>query len=54
MSKTPGEIKYICTGTCQARISEEQYENGVVVCGAKDCNMKGQPFKKISRTGASK
>lgn len=35
---------YVCLGTCQAVISEEQYKNGLTKCGAADCTMHGQPF----------
>lgn len=48
------EISYICTGTCQAQISERQHLEGLVVCGAKDCTMKGKPFKKIAKFKPSK
>lgn len=45
---------YVCMGTCQAVISEEQYKNGLTNCGAEVCTMKGKPFvegKKSSETG---
>lgn len=48
------EVVYICTGTCQAQISERQHKEGLVVCGAKDCTMKGKPFKKISKVRQGK
>jgi hypothetical protein len=35
---------YICTGSCHAEITEEQYNNGLTACGADVCTMKGQPF----------
>ena len=54
MAKISNEIKYICTGSCHAQISEGQYKEGLIVCGAKDCNMRGKPFKKVARTGAAK
>lgn len=45
---------YVCLGTCQAVITEEQYKNGLTKCGADVCTMKGQPFvegKKSEVTG---
>jgi hypothetical protein len=45
---------YVCLGTCQAVITEEQYKNGLTNCGAEVCTMKGQPFaegKKSETTG---
>lgn len=45
---------YVCLGTCQAVITEEQYNNGLTKCGAEVCTMKGQPFvegKKNEATG---
>ncbi|HVF69207.1 MAG TPA: hypothetical protein VNA13_01435 [Xanthomonadales bacterium] len=42
---------YICTGTCGAVVSEEEYNNGLTVCGAEVCTMKGQPFaEKVTET----
>lgn len=35
---------YVCTGTCQAVVSEDEYNNGLTKCGAESCTMKGQPF----------
>lgn len=37
---------YICQGTCQAFVTEEQYKNGITACGAKVCTLKGKPFVK--------
>jgi len=45
---------YVCTGTCQAVITEEQYKSGLTKCGAESCNMKGHPLvpgKKNPQTG---
>lgn len=36
---------YICTGTCAAEISEEQYQSGIIKCGAPGCNMQGHTFE---------
>lgn len=42
---------YICNGTCGAVVTEEQYNNGLTVCGADVCTMKGQPFvEKVTET----
>ena len=35
---------YVCLGTCQAVITEEQYKNGLTKCGAKSCDLKGHPL----------
>jgi hypothetical protein len=45
---------YVCMGTCQAVITDEEYKNGLTKCGAEVCTMKGQPFvegKKSEATG---
>ena len=45
---------YVCLGTCQAVITQEQYENGLVKCGTEGCTMKGHEFvpgKKDEETG---
>ena len=36
---------YICTGTCRAEISKDQYDNGLVKCGTKTCDRFGQSFE---------
>lgn len=38
---------YICEGTCAAKISEEQYKNGLTKCGADVCTLKGHEFTKM-------
>lgn len=38
---------YVCKGSCHAKISEEQYNNGLTRCGASDCEQNGQPFTKM-------
>ncbi len=38
---------YMCTGTCKAIITEEEYNNGLTKCGTKECTMYGQPFVEI-------
>lgn len=35
---------YVCTGGCDAEISQERYDKGLVRCGAKTCNKFGHPF----------
>jgi len=35
---------YVCLGTCQAVITEEQYANGLTQCGTKECTMFEKPF----------
>ncbi len=42
--------QYVCTGTCGAVVSEEEYNNGLTVCGAEVCTMKGQPFAERTTT----
>lgn len=49
-----GEKTYVCLGSCQAVISEEQYKNGLTKCGAEECTLYNQPFvpgKKDESTG---
>lgn len=42
---------YVCNGSCGAVVSEEEYNNGLTVCGAEVCTMKGQPFvEKVTET----
>ena len=45
---------YVCLGTCQAVISEEEYKKGLTTCGSAECTMHGKPFvpgKKSPETG---
>jgi len=54
MDNNKGEKTYVCLGTCQAVITEEQYNNGLTRCGAKGCTLEGQPFvagRKNEQTG---
>ncbi len=37
---------HICTGTCRAEISEEEYNKGLVKCGAQGCTHFGHAFEK--------
>lgn len=41
------DYAYVCEGSCQARITQEQYDKGLTKCGEKNCNFYGKPFKKI-------
>ncbi|MBI3980672.1 hypothetical protein HY345_01620 [Candidatus Microgenomates bacterium] len=36
---------YVCTGTCQAEVTEEQYQSGIVKCGTGGCTMEGHTFE---------
>ena len=40
------KVVYVCTGTCKAEISEEQYNKGLIKCGTKDCSLFGHNFEK--------
>lgn len=35
---------YVCLGTCQAVITEEQYKNGLTSCGGEGCSLHGHTF----------
>jgi hypothetical protein len=50
MADHKNEKEYVCLGTCQAVISEEQYNNGLIACGAESCTMKGKPFVRGRRS----
>lgn len=40
------ETVYVCTGTCGAVISQQQYDEGLTQCGADICTLKNHPFEK--------
>lgn len=40
---------YVCLGSCQAQISEEEYHKGLTACGNDTCENKGKPFVKGGR-----
>ena len=41
------KVVYICTGTCKAEISEEEYNKGLTKCGApQGCTHLGHAFEK--------
>jgi hypothetical protein len=45
---------YVCLGTCQGIVSEEQFKNGLNTCGTKGCDLEGHPLipgRKNSETG---
>lgn len=50
MDNQPQGKTYICTGECQAVVSEEQYKNGLTHCGAEGCSMKGHPLVEGKRS----
>lgn len=41
------KIAYICEGSCQAQITQQQYDKGLTKCGEKSCTFFGRPFKKV-------
>lgn len=43
---------YVCLGSCQAQISEEDYKKGLTACGNDSCNLKEQPLVKGSKCAA--
>lgn len=43
------DISYICEGSCQAQITQKQFDEGLTKCGTKECTMYGKPFKKLSK-----
>lgn len=44
-------VVYICTGTCKAEISEEEYAKGLTKCGADGCTHFGHAFEKRLKCG---
>lgn len=43
------EDHYICTGSCGAVITKQQYDEGLNKCGApQGCSRKGNPFVKCA------
>jgi hypothetical protein len=41
------KVIYVCPGTCKASISEEDYKQGLIQCGADSCTLYKQPFIKM-------
>lgn len=48
------KVVYICTGTCKAEISEEQYKNGLTKCGTQGCSRCGHTFAKRMKCSVCK
>lgn len=44
---------WVCLGTCQAVISQQEYDGGLTKCGAEVCTLKGQPFVKGKKDEAT-
>lgn len=44
------DYAYVCEGTCQARITQDQYEKGLTKCGTKSCTYFGKSFKKVKES----
>jgi|GEM_PF-1973453 len=45
---------YVCLGSCQAVVTEDEYESGMTACNNESCSMKGEPLvrgKKSEVTG---
>lgn len=40
------QVKWVCTGTCGAVVSDEEHKKGLTVCGTERCTRRGQPFEK--------
>ena len=38
------KVVYICTGTCKAEISEEEFNKGLKKCGTQGCTLYGHTF----------
>ena len=49
MNKSKKDIAYVCEGTCQAQITQKQYDRGLTKCGTKSCTFYGKPFKKVTK-----
>jgi len=49
MNQPKKDIAYTCEGSCQAQITQKQYDEGLTKCGAKECTFYGKPFKKLSK-----
>lgn len=54
MGKSDKKTAYICEGTCQAQITQKQYDEGLTKCGDKSCTLYGKPFKKVEIAQAKK
>lgn len=38
------EVRYICPGSCNKIISEEDFKNGITMCDSENCERNGQPL----------
>jgi hypothetical protein len=39
-----GVIRYVCEGSCQGKVTEDEHKEGKTTCGTKDCENYGQPL----------
>lgn len=47
MGKTDENYAFYCEGSCQAKITQDQYGKGLTKCGTKECTFYGKPFRKV-------
>jgi len=40
--------RYVCTGTCGAKLTPEEYEKSAKVCDTPGCSMEGHEFVKVA------
>ncbi len=40
--------RYVCEGSCGGMVTEEEFNAGKNVCGAEECEKKGEPLVKKS------
>ncbi len=48
------KIAYVCEGTCKAQITQEQFDQGIVKCGAEGCTLHGHHFIPVKEKAAKK
>jgi hypothetical protein len=48
MDQTTTQKTYICTGSCGAHISQDEFDGGLTTCGTEGCTMHGHPFTEES------
>ena len=41
------ETRYVCSGSCGAELSRQEYEAGQITCGDPTCDSYGEPLEKI-------
>ena len=39
-----GQIRYVCEGSCQGKVTEEEFKNGKNTCASEGCKNFGQPL----------